>query len=258
MSESSSRPAGTPEAGRPIVVVIPTYNERENLQALLPQVLALGAEYRIVVVDDNSPDGTGEVADNLAESQPGRITVLHRPKKEGIGRAYIAGFGEALRGDAAFIVEMDADLSHDPESLPAMVAAAQSADLVVGSRYVSGGGTVGWPFHRRVISRLGGIYARVVLGVPVADLTGGFKVFRRSALEHLDLSRIRSDGYGFQIETTYRLIRSGARVVEVPITFADRVAGASKLSRRIIIEAFFVVWKLRFDRQPVRHLSDRA
>jgi dolichol-phosphate mannosyltransferase len=151
---------------------------------------------------------------------------------------------------------MDADLSHDPDALPAMVNAAQTADLVLGSRYVAGGQTVGWPLHRRVISRLGGIYARLVLGVPVADLTGGFKVFRRRALEHLDLSRIRSDGYGFQIETTYRLIRSGARVVEVPITFADRVAGASKLSRRIVIEAFFVVWKLRFDRRPAKRLPD--
>ncbi len=219
-------------------------------------MLALGAEYRIVVVDDNSPDGTGDVADLLATSHPGRVTVLHRPNKEGIGRAYIAGFGEALKSEAAFIVEMDADLSHDPETLPAMIAAAQTADLVLGSRYVPGGQTVGWPLHRRAISRLGGIYARLVLGVPVADLTGGFKVFRRNALEHLDLSRVRSDGYGFQIETTYRLIRSGARVVEMPITFADRVAGASKLSRRIVIEAFFVVWKLRFDRQPVQRLSE--
>lgn len=254
MSDLSNRPVGGFAAGRSIVVVIPTYNERENLQTLVPRVLALGAEYRIIVVDDNSPDGTGDVADRLATIHPGRVSVLHRPTKEGIGRAYIAGFGEALKSDAGFIVEMDADLSHDPDSLPAMIAAAESADLVLGSRYVPGGQTVGWPLHRRVISRLGGIYARLVLGVPVADLTGGYKVFRREALEHLKLDQIRSDGYGFQIETTYRLIRSGARVVEVPITFADRVAGASKLSRRIVFEAFFVVWKLRFDRQAMQPL----
>ena len=258
MSDFANRPAGESDAGRSIVVVIPTFNERENLQTLVPRVLALGAEYRIIVVDDNSPDGTGDVADHLVTTNPGRVSVLHRPTKEGIGRAYIAGFGEALKTDAAFIVEMDADLSHDPDSLPAMIAAAELADLVLGSRYVPGGQTVGWPLHRRAISRLGGIYARLVLGVPVADLTGGYKVFRRAALEHLDLDQIRSDGYGFQIETTYRLIRSGARVVEVPITFADRVAGASKLSRRIVFEAFFVVWKLRFDRQAVQPLPNQG
>ncbi len=232
-----------------VVVVIPTYNERENLATLVPKVLTLGPGYQVLVVDDNSPDGTGEVADSLSRTNPGRVSVLHRARKEGIGPAYIAGFAEALVLGADLIVEMDADHSHDPEALPAMVAAAKDADLVLGSRYVPGGKTVGWPRHRRIISRLGGRYARLVLGVPITDLTGGYKVFTRAALERLDLAGLRSDGYCFQIETTYRLLKQGGRVVEVPITFTDRVAGASKLSRRIVLEAIFVVWKLRFDRR---------
>lgn len=232
-----------------IVVVIPTYNERDNLATLVPKVLSLGPEYHVLVVDDNSPDGTGDVADRLALRNPDAVWVLHRPHKEGIGPAYVAGFRAALDADATFVVEMDADHSHDPTALPGMVAIARTADLVLGSRYVSGGQTVGWPIHRRIISRLGGSYARLVLGVPIADLTGGYKVFSRAALERLDLADLRSDGYCFQIETTYRLIRQGGRVVEVPITFTDRVVGASKLSRRIVLEAIFVVWRLRFERR---------
>lgn len=232
-----------------IVVVIPTYDERENLAALVPRVLALGPGYRVLVVDDNSPDGTGSLADTLAAENPGRVSVLHRRRKEGIGPAYIAGFAVALANGADLVVEMDADHSHDPGALPGMVDAAQNADLVLGSRYVPGGRTVGWPLHRRAISRLGGIYARLVLGVPITDLTGGYKVFTRSALERLDLGDLRSDGYCFQIETTYRLLKQGGTVVELPITFTDRVAGASKLSRRIVIEAIFVVWRLRFERR---------
>lgn len=231
-----------------VAVVIPTFNERENLASLVPKVLALGDRYRIIVVDDNSPDGTGKIADDLAITHPGRVEVLHRPTKQGIGRAYIAGFRAALASDAGLIVEMDADHSHDPTSLPTMVAATGEADIVLGSRYVPGGHTVGWPRHRRLISRLGGLYARLVLGVPIADLTGGYKVFTRDALRSLDLDAIESDGYGFQIETTYRLLKRGCRVVELPITFTDRVAGASKLSRRIVLEAAWVVWKLRFQR----------
>lgn len=233
-----------------VVVVIPTYNERENLSTLVPKVLALGDAYRVLVVDDNSPDGTGNVADTLAQIGAGRVSVIHRGRKEGIGPAYVAGFGVALAEGADLIVEMDADHSHDPAALPGMVAASRTADLVLGSRYVPGGRTVGWPLHRRVISRLGGIYARLVLGVPIADLTGGYKVFTRAALERLDLEGLRSDGYCFQIETTYRLLKQGGRVVEVPITFTDRVAGASKLSRRIVLEAIFVVWRLRLERRP--------
>jgi len=232
----------------PILVVIPTYNERDNLRALVPRVLALGARYRVLVVDDRSPDGTGAVADALAAEHPGRVRVLHRPKKQGIGPAYVAGFRVALSTDAALIVEMDADLSHNPQDLPTLVAAALNHDLVLGSRYVPGGGTHGWPFYRQAISRLGCRYARRVLRVEIHDLTGGFKVFRRETLAALDLDALRSDGYGFQIETTYRVLMAGGRVVEVPILFTDRVAGASKLSRRIVLEAVVMVWRLRFAR----------
>ena len=228
-----------------VVVVVPTYNERDNLGRLVPAVLALGPSYRVTVVDDASPDGTGELADELAAAHPGRVRVLHRPAKRGIGPAYIAGFRAALADGADLIAQMDADLSHDPADLPRLVAAAADNDLVLGSRYVPGGGTVGWSLGRRLLSRLGGRYARAVLGVPIADLTGGFKVWRRATLAALDLGAIRADGYGFQIETTYRALRIGARVAELPIVFADRVAGASKLSRRIVLEAAVVVWWLR-------------
>ena len=231
-----------------VLVVIPTYNERDNLRELVPRVLAIGPAYRVLVVDDNSPDGTGAVAEGLAAEYPDRVRVLHRPQKRGIGPAYVAGFRVALATDAALVVEMDADLSHNPHDLPPLVAAAADHDLVLGSRYVPGGGTRGWPWYRRLISRLGCRYARRVLGVPVHDLTGGFKVFRRETLAALDLDAIRSDGYGFQIETTYRVLMAGGRVVEVPILFTDRVAGASKLSRRIVFEAVVMVWRLRLAR----------
>ena len=236
------------DAGGPITVLIPTFNERENLRSLVPRLLALGAAFRVIVIDDNSPDGTGQVADTLAAEYPGRVQVLHRPTKEGIGPAYIAGFRAALASDAALIAEMDADHSHDPADLPRLIAATATHDLVLGSRYVPGGRTIGWPLHRRLISRLGGRYARLVLGVPIQDLTGGFKVFRRETLAGLDLDRVRSDGYGFQIETTYRVLQAGGRVAEIPIVFTDRVAGASKLSRRIVLEAVVMVWRLRFER----------
>jgi len=233
-----------------VVVVVPTYNERENLPPLVESVLALGERYRLIVVDDASPDGTGALADAFAAEHRERIRVLHRPAKQGIGPAYVAGFREALALGADLIVQMDADLSHDPADLPRLVAAAhrQGLDLVLGSRYVPGGGTVGWPLGRRLLSRLGGRYARLVLGVPVEDLTGGFKVWRRQTLAGIDLERVRADGYGFQIETTFRALEQGARVGERPIVFVDRVAGASKLSRRIVAEAALVVWRLRAER----------
>lgn len=231
-----------------VTVVIPTYNERENLASLVPEVLRLGPGYRVLVVDDNSPDGTGQVADQIAAAHPGRVRVLHRAEKQGIGPAYVAGFRAALADETAYIAEMDADHSHDPEDLPRLVAAAATHDLALGSRYVQGGSTRGWPLHRRLISRLGGLYARAVLQVPIADLTGGFKVFPRDTLASLDLDAIRSDGYGFQIETTYRVLQAGGRVAELPIIFTDRVAGASKLSRRIVLEATVVVWRLRLER----------
>ncbi len=231
-----------------VIVVVPTYNERPNLEALVRGVLAAGPEYRLIIVDDNSPDGTGNLADAFATANPGRIEVIHRPRKSGLGPAYVAGFRRALALAPDLVAQMDADLSHDPAALPSLVAAAREADLVLGSRYVPGGGTVGWPLWRRLLSRLGGIYARLVLGVPIADLTGGFKVWRSATLAGIDLDRMRSDGYAFPIETTWRALRSGARVNEIPITFTERVAGASKLSRRIVLKAALLVWKFRWER----------
>jgi dolichol-phosphate mannosyltransferase len=230
-----------------VVVVVPTYNELPNLQALTNGVLDQGPRYQVVIVDDNSPDGTGDLADALAAAYPGRVEVIHRPAKEGLGTAYIAGFQRALAMGPELISQMDADLSHDPATLPRLVAAACNCDLVIGSRYIPGGATSGWPRWRRLLSRMGGNYARVVLGAPVADLTGGFKVWRRPLLEEIDPQTLRSDGYAFTIEATWRALQAGARVTEVPILFHDRVAGASKLSRRIVIEAALLVWKLRWE-----------
>jgi dolichol-phosphate mannosyltransferase len=230
-----------------VVVVVPTYNERPNIEALAGGVLALGRQYRLLVVDDGSPDGTGELADALAARHPGRMEVIHRAGKGGLGPAYVAGFRRALALAPDLIVQMDADLSHDPAALPGLVAAGREADLVIGSRYIPGGGTVGWPLERRLLSRLGGRYARAVLGVPVADLTGGFKVWRAATLASIGLDSLRSDGYAFTIEATWRALRQGARVSEIPIVFTDRVAGASKLSRRIVVEAALLVWKLRWE-----------
>lgn len=237
-----------PLPARPsVVVVVPTYNERPNIETLVRGVLALGPEYSLVVVDDNSPDGTGQILDSLALAQPERIEVLHRPAKAGLGTAYLAGFAAALRSKPDLVAQMDADLSHDPAALADLVAMAQSHDLVIGSRYVPGGGSRGWPLWRRLLSRLGGAYARAVLGVPISDLTGGFKVWRRDLLEEIDLTTLRSDGYVFTIEATWRALQAGAQAVETPIIFTDRVAGASKLSRRIVVEAAFVPWKLRWE-----------
>lgn len=234
------------------VVIIPTYNERENLRTLLPQILDLDPRYSVLVVDDNSPDGTGEIAAAFAASNPGRVEVLHRPLKQGIGRAYVAGFRQVLRGKPDFIATMDADHSHNPADLPRLLAALENADLALGSRYAPGGATSGWPLHRRTLSRFGSAYARTILGVDIHDLTGGLKVYRRAALEKLDLDAVSSDGYVFQIETTYRLLQQGQRIVEVPVTFVDRVAGRSKLSRKIILEAMVIVWKLRLDKAKGR------
>jgi dolichol-phosphate mannosyltransferase len=231
-----------------VTIVIPTYNERENLISLIPELLDRNPTYQVIVVDDSSPDGTGFAANQLAVDVPGRLHVVHRAKKQGIGPAYIAGFRVAIRLDGDYIATMDADHSHSPDDLPRLVDRASNADLVLGSRYVPGGRTHGWPAYRKLISRLGGAYARLVLGVPVADLTGGFKVYERPTLEALDLDAIRSDGYAFQIETTFRTIKSGFRVVEEPISFTDRYAGKSKLSRMIVLEAMLVVWRLRFER----------
>jgi dolichol-phosphate mannosyltransferase len=230
-------------------LVLPTYNEAENVErivaAALPQLASTGLEHRILVVDDSSPDGTGEIAERLA-AEHAEVEVLHRPGKQGIGPAYLAGFAHALARGADLVMEMDSDFSHDPADIPRLVAAARDADLVLGSRYVDGGGVTDWGLARRLISRGGSLYARLLLGVPVRDLTGGFKCFRRAVLETLDLSQVGTDGYGFQIEVTYRALRAGFRVVEVPILFRDRRVGASKMSARIALEAFWKVPVLRW------------
>jgi len=225
-------------------VCLPTYNERENLEKMLR---ALGGKgVNVLVVDDNSPDGTGEIADRLADELD-YVSVLHRETKEGIGRAYIAAFRHLLATtDTELILEMDCDFSHDPADVPRLVAAAEAgADLVLGSRYVPGGGTRNWGLIRRIISWGGSFYARVILGLRIRDLTGGFKCFRRRVLETLDLDAIESKGYAFQIEMTYRAIRRGFTVVEVPIVFADRTEGTSKMSRAIVLEAVTKVPRLR-------------
>jgi dolichol-phosphate mannosyltransferase len=220
------------------VVCMPTYNERENLERMLHALADKGVD--VLVIDDNSPDGTGELADRLA-SELGFVSVLHRERREGLGPAYLAGFRHALADGAELVLEMDMDFSHDPADVLRLVEAAGEADLVLGSRYVDGGAIANWGPLRRFVSAGGSLYARVLLGVPVHDLTGGFKCFRREVLETIDLDAIASRGYAFQIETTYRALRAGFRVVEIPIRFVDREQGSSKMSRTIFAEA---VWKV--------------
>jgi dolichol-phosphate mannosyltransferase len=230
----------------PAWLVLPTYNEAENVEAFVEAVRAkLPGTARVLIVDDNSPDGTGEIADRLA-AQHEAVTVLHRPLKEGLGPAYIAGFRRALAEGAGLVLEMDSDFSHDPAYLPRLIDASERADLVIGSRYVPGGGVGDWSAPRRAISRGGSAYARLVLGVRVRDLTGGFKCFRREVLEAIDLDSIHSRGYAFQVEMTYRTIQRGFTVVEVPIVFRDRRAGTSKMDRTIVAEAAWRVPFLRF------------
>jgi dolichol-phosphate mannosyltransferase len=225
-------------------LILPTYNEAENVEAVvraaLEQLARAGTDHTILVVDDGSPDGTGKIADRLA-AELTEVRVLHRPAKDGLGRAYIAGFEIALAEGADLILEMDADFSHDPVDLPRLIAAADAADLVLGSRYVPGGGVENWGALRRTLSRGGSWYARVLLGVPVRDLTGGFKCFNRRVLEAVDLNGVHADGYGFQIELTYRAIEAGFTVTEVPILFRERREGQSKMTARIALEA---VWKV--------------
>jgi dolichol-phosphate mannosyltransferase len=238
-------------------VVLPTYEEAENLPGIAAAILAALPAATLLIVDDSSPDGTGEIADRLASEQP-RVRVRHRPGKAGLGRAYLDGFGVALDGGASSIVQMDADWSHDPAVLPALVGpiAEDRADLVIGSRYVRGGAVRDWGIGRRLISRLGSIFARTVLSVRPHDLTGGFKAWRAETLAAIPFTGVHAGGYVFQIEMTYRASRGGARIVEVPITFKDRRVGRSKMSRRIIVEALLVVVRLRWDelrgRQPRR------
>lgn len=236
------------DSARRALVIVPTYNERENIERLVEAVLAAEPGADLLIVDDNSPDGTGEIADRLARLDPDRITVLHRASKEGIGPAYLAGFRAGLERNYSAFVSMDADFSHSPADLTLLISALGDADVALGSRYVPGGDTIGWPFYRKVISRLGGWYAQRVLSVHVSDLTSGFKAYTRPVIESLLEIGIRADGYGFQIETVYRALGRGYRVVEVPIIFHDRTAGRSKLSRMIVLEAMFMVWRLRFSR----------
>jgi dolichol-phosphate mannosyltransferase len=226
-------------------LVLPTYNEAENLEPIVAAVrAALPPSRQLLIVDDASPDGTGRIADRLA-GEHADVAVLHRPRKDGIGPAYVAGFRRALDAGAELVVQMDADFSHDPGDLPRLLACAVEADLVLGSRYVPGGGVEDWGPIRRLISRGGSAYARALLGVGVRDLTGGFKVFRRPVLETIELATVPSHGYAFQVETTYRALRRGFRVVEVPIRFRDRRVGQSKMSGRIVLEAALRVPAMR-------------
>lgn len=229
-------------------LIIPTYNECENVEgfvaAVLPELARAAPDHRLLIVDDASPDGTGELADALAAAHDA-VEVLHRPGKDGLGRAYLAGFERALAAGADLVLQMDADFSHSPADLPRLVVAAREADLVIGSRYVAGGGVRDWGVARRMLSRAGSLYARTILGVDVRDLTGGFKCWRREALEALDLEHVHADGYGFQIETTYRALRAGFSVIEIPIVFTERVLGKSKMTLRIALEAIWKVPALR-------------
>ena len=243
---------------RKALVCLPTYDERENLAPMVEAILAQAPAVEILVIDDNSPDGTGRLADELAAREP-RLHVLHRQGKEGLGRAYLAGFAWALQRGYGLVLEMDCDFSHDPRYLPALIAAAADHDLVLGSRYVPGGATVNWGRLRKLISRGGSLYARTILGLSVRDLTGGFECFRREVLEAIDLPSVQCTGYAFQIELTWRAARRGFRILELPITFADRRVGRSKMSRRIVLEAVRKVWSIRLSGFPRdQERADRA
>ena len=226
------------------LVIIPTYNEKENLPLIVPDVLARDIRLSILVVDDGSPDGTGRLADEMAESNS-RIHVLHRQSKQGLGRAYLAGFSWALERDYDRIFEMDADYSHNPKYLPEFLKASESADIVLGSRYISGVNVINWPMGRLLLSYYANVYARVVTGLPVRDSTGGFKCFRREVLEAIKLDSIHSNGYAFQIEMSFRAWKKGFRIHEIPIVFTDREQGHSKMSKHIVREAVWMVPKLR-------------
>jgi dolichol-phosphate mannosyltransferase len=231
------------------LIVVPTYNERENIESLIKQIQALetGVELGILVVDDNSPDGTGKFVEELSRTRPG-IHVIHRPRKLGLGSAYIAGFKWALeRPEVKYVFEMDADFSHDPGAIRTFLAEIRDWEVVLGSRYLNGITVVNWPLSRLILSVGANMYTRVVTGMPIKDATGGFKCFRREVLESLPLDKIKSDGYSFQIEVNFLVWKKGFRIKEIPIVFVDRTAGTSKMSRRIVLEAVFLVWKLRAD-----------
>jgi len=228
-----------------IYIIIPTYNEKDNILILIEQIFALGIEgLNILVVDDNSPDGTGQLVEERKKTDP-RLSILHRLQKAGLGKAYLAGFTEALKRGADYIFEMDADFSHDPKYIPEFLAKIKDYDLVLGSRYVSGGGVSNWNLTRRLISRFGNSYARLVLGLPLKDLTGGFKCYRRAVLEKINLADLSSVGYNFQIETTFKAYQAGFKIAEIPIIFTERVLGKSKFNLKIILESFWQVLLLR-------------
>ncbi len=227
-----------------ILVIIPTYNEIENVGNIVPRVVEQGPDIDVLVVDDSSPDGTGELADRLASDDP-RIHVLHRENKEGLGRAYLAGFKWALERDYQYIFEMDADFSHDPKFIPGFLRAVEDADLVIGSRYKDGVNVINWPMSRLLLSKGANLYSHWITGLALTDSTGGFKCFRRRVLETIDLEAVHSNGYAFQIEVSFRAWKKGFRLVEIPIVFVDRVEGHSKLSKKIIREAVWMVWFLR-------------
>ena len=230
------------------LIIIPTYNESDNIEKLLDLISRTDPAAHVLIVDDNSPDRTFEIVERLMQSSyPGRLFLLKRAGKLGLGTAYIAGFKWALARDYDYIFEMDADFSHDPKYLPAFLTAIEKHDLVLGSRYVPGGGVKNWGLLRKIISRGGSLYARTILGLSLRDLTGGFKCFRRQVLESIDLDAVKSNGYSFQIEMTYRARCKGFRICETPIVFEDRTAGKSKMSRKIFLEAVLMVWKLRMD-----------
>ena len=238
-----------------ITVVIPTYNERENIEKLAALIISQDERIHILFVDDNSPDGTGEIADRLAASNP-RLQVLHRAGKMGLGSAYREGFKIALSAYSDYIIEMDADFSHDPAMLPLFIEKMASHDVVIGSRYVNGVSVVNWPIRRLILSYCASVYTRLITGLQLSDCTGGFKCFKREVLEAIDLSSIKSDGYSFQIEMNYRCFERGFNIGEIPIIFVDRHAGTSKMSKQIVREAVFMVWKLKFG-SILRALSGR-
>jgi dolichol-phosphate mannosyltransferase len=223
---------------------VPTYNERENIVTLIDRLLALPFGLEVLVVDDNSPDGTGDLVAERQRTEP-RVHLIRRAGKLGLGSAYVAGFRYALAAGAQFIFEMDADFSHDPDAIGDFVKAAESADVVLGSRYLHGVTVVNWPLRRLILSYSANVYTRIITGLPVRDATGGFKCFRRKALESVDLDRVHSDGYAFQIEMSYKCWRKGFKIMEIPITFVDRRAGVSKMNRKIVWEAAGMVWRLR-------------
>lgn len=230
-----------------LMVVVPTYNERENIEELIPKVLGQLPGTELLVVDDGSPDGTGEYLDEVA-ARDERVHALHRPSKMGLGSAYVRGFGYALEHGADLVVQMDADFSHDPDVIPELVKNAEEHDVVLGSRYITGANVVNWPLQRLFLSYFANVYTHIVTGLPLRDSTGGFKCFRRNVLEALDLASIRSDGYSFQIEVNFRCWRRGFSILETPIVFVDRHSGTSKMSRRIVWEAMWLVWRLRMSR----------